>query len=271
MARWVCFARHVFFFWVSRKVIFVLLNFSVCYSGVQNSGVNGDVGYLSADLSLFSIDFTLVSKQAVPLCYSEDYYQEEGEEEDAEGADYYDNNAADYYDNNNNNNGQRRLDGQAADNGECPADGCYPYSVQYVLPSAGQESASWLASGWQGSGLIEMYAQRNEKYKIGVCKLQLGTYVTKPEESSLLGAPSAAATAGIVLAVIVAAILMCLYCYCCVRSRKGKKGALPPGDDVTSSFRRMDEDDLHSKPGTISIDAKSQASSKKSANTDVVV
>ena len=159
------------------------------------------------------------------------------------------------------------MDG-AVDYGNCPADGCYPFSVEYVLPSAGNDSAAWLASGWQGSGTVEMFAQRNDKYKIGMCTLALSTHVTKADSSSLLNAPSAAATAGIILAIVLAAILMCCYCYCCIRSRKTKKENLDAGDDVVSSFRRLDEDsDLHSKPGTIdiSVDAKSQASSKKTA------
>ena len=40
------------------------------------------MAYLSAELSLFSIDFALVTKQAVPLCYyagDEWNQQEEGE------------------------------------------------------------------------------------------------------------------------------------------------------------------------------------------------
>eukprot|EP00977_Amphora_coffeiformis_P020353 scaffold8130_cov164-Amphora_coffeaeformis.AAC.5 len=236
-----------------------LITVYVCYSDVENSGISGDVGYLSADLSLFSIDFSLVSKQAVPLCYFEENYQDNGGEE--EQADY--NGEQNVYDNNNN--GRRFLDG-AVDYGNCPADGCYPFSVEYVLPSAGNDSAAWLASGWQGTGTIEMFAQRNDQYKIGMCSLTLNTFVTKEDSSSLLSAPSAAATAGIILAIILATVLMCCYCYCCIRSRKTKKESLEAGDDVTSNFRRLDEDsDLHSKPGVISIDAKSQASSKKSA------
>lgn len=214
----------------------------------MNSGVNGDNAYISADLSLFSIDFDLVNKQSVPLCY----FNEAAENEQEEVDNYYDNNAED-------GNARRLNDGEY----QCPNDGVYPYSIQYVLPSAGTESASWLASGWTGTGVIELYAQRNDQMKIGHCELVLSTYVTKEDNSSLLSAPSAAATAGIVLAVLVAAFLMCFYCYCCIKSRKTKKGDLAPGDDVTSNFRRMDEDE-HSKPASITVDNRSQAGSKKS-------
>ena len=110
-----------------------------------------------------------------------------------------------------------------------------------------------------------MYASRNDQALIGECTLVLSTFVTKENDDTLLGAPSAAATAGIVLAIFFATVLMCFYCYCCIKSHKSRKDDLQPGDDVTSSFRRMDEEDGHSKPGTISVDAKSQAASKKSA------
>lgn len=199
-----------------------------------------------------------MNKQAVPLCY----FEEEGDE-NQEG--YYDA-EGNYYDNAQENGGERFLD-QAQQEQECPADGSYPFSIQYVLPSAGTEQASWMATGWTGTGLLQMYAQRNDQMKIGECRLTLSTYVTKKDESSLLGAPSAAATAGIIIALIFAAMLMCCYCYCCIKTRKTKKEELMAGDDITSSFRRMgttDQDD-HSKPPTISLDARSQATGKRSA------
>jgi hypothetical protein len=216
---------------------------SVHYNSVADSGTNGESLYVSAELSLFSIDFSLVNKVSVPLCY-------DGEEEaaDEEAADEE---AA--------NDGGRRLEEY-----ECPNDGSYAFSVQYVLPTAGKETTSWLASGWTGTGVVQMYAQANDQMLIGECILTLSTFVTKEDTSSLLSTPSAAATAGIILAVVLAAILMCFYCYCCVKSRKSRKESLEEGDDVTSNFRRMDEDGV-SKPSTIHIDAASQAKSKASA------
>lgn len=254
---------------------------AVKYAGVVNTGVNGGMAYMSAELSLFSIDFSLVNKQAVPLCYEQnDYYEDEQVQNgyDAEGyAGYYDNGDANGdADNGNADNGdggRRHLEGQNEDyydNAGCPGDGTYPFSIEYVLPSAGTESASWLASGWQGTGLLEMYAQRNDAMKIGECTLTLATYVTKKNEDVLLGTPSAAATAGIILAIIFAAVLMCCYCYCCIKKRQTKKAELDAGDDITSNFRRMDTTDLgdeHSKPPSISLDAHSQATGKKSAKS----
>jgi hypothetical protein len=211
---------------------------------VANSGTNGESVYLSAELSLFSIDFSLVNKVNVPLCY-------DGEDEAAGDEEAADEEAA--------GDGGRRLEEY-----ECPNDGSYAFSVQYVLPTAGKETTSWLASGWTGTGVVQMYAQANDQMLIGECILTLSTFVTKEDTSSLLSTPSAAATAGIILAVVLAAILMCFYCYCCVKSRKSRKESLEEGDDVTSNFRRMDEDGV-SKPSTIHIDAASQAKSKASA------
>ena len=246
---------------------------TVHLNNVINSGITNGIAYVSAELSLFSIDFALVNKQSSELCYFvEEMEQQEGNEGYNNDANQYNNNnyqgVDNYYENNNNNenNGNRRLDQY----GQCPNNGSYPYKIQYVLPSAGKESASWMASGWTGTGIIEMYAQRNDNMKIGECKLSLATFVTKQNKESLLNTPSAAATAGIALAVIFATLLMCMYCYCCIRSRKTKKDRLEAGDDVTSSFRRLDDDDNHSKPPTISVDAQSQATSKKSANKDIV-
>ena len=70
---------------------------TVYYNGVENSGIQDNVGYLSADLSLFGMDFNLCTMQQVPLC------------DDTMVAD--ENNA----------------------NGDCPADGTFAYSIQYTL------------------------------------------------------------------------------------------------------------------------------------------
>jgi hypothetical protein len=259
---------------------------TVHYNNVEGSGIENEVAYLSADLSLFSIDFDLVNMQKVPLCY--DMYADNNQEDGAAAADevdYYDNAdaaaEADYYDNadaaadNNGGGRRRRLHGRRVQYENCPGDGSYAYSIDYVLPSAGRESASWLASGWSGTGVLELYAQRNENMKIGQCTMKLSTYVTPGEESdSLIGTPSAAATAGIVLAVLAAIFLMCFYCYCCRRSNtKNRAGdgaksvnGGSNGDDVISTFRRMDEgDDNKSKPSTIDVSSgASQAESKRS-------
>lgn len=247
------------------------------YNNVENSGIENGMAYLSAELSLFSIDFDLVNMQQVPLCYDPNANNQEGQDQ-AEGADYYDaaeaGDQADYNDaaqgDYNDANGGRMLqDGyEDFDYENCPGDGSYSFSVEYVLPSAGRESASWLASGWTGEGLIEMFAQRNENMKIGSCVLKLNTFVSPDDSDSLINPPSAAATAGIILAVLAAVFLMCFYCYCCRSSKtKAKRNSSSVGgDDAISTFRRMEDDDNMTKPRSITVDAPSQAESKKSSS-----
>lgn len=170
---------------------------------MENSGIADNLAYVTADLSLFSISFNLLDMMPVPLC---DETMVAGE------------------------------DNQYA----CPGDGTQSYELVYRLPSAGSEHTSWLASGWDGSGLIQMFAQQDESLKIGECSLQLKTYVTRPEErKSLLSTPSAAATVGIVLASLAATGLLLMYCYCCCKRRKTKDSKL---DDEESRFQRMEEE-----------------------------
>jgi hypothetical protein len=215
--------------------------FAVYYSGVENSGIADNLAFVTADLSLFSINFNLLDMMQVPLC---DETMVAGE------------------------------DNQYA----CPGDGTQNYEVVYKLPSAGSEQTSWIASGWDGSGLIQMFAQQDESMKIGECTLQLKTYVTRPvERNSLLSTPSAAATVGIVLASLAVAGLLLMYCYCCCKRRKAKNSKL---DDEESRFQRMEEEKSYwsgagSRRSKKSVATKSVATktieTKKEGEGDTVI
>src|SRR3569832_1513339 len=111
----------------------------------------------------------------------------------------------------------------ASNSNQCPGDGSYGFSVSYELPSAGEQSTSWLASGWAGSGIIRMYAADDDTMLIGECTFNLKTYVTPAEtKSGFFQTPSAAATVGIVLGALAAVALLSLWCYCCAKKRRPK-------------------------------------------------
>jgi hypothetical protein len=179
----------------------------VHYSGVENSGIEGEVAYFSSELSLFSLSFDLFDMMEIELCH-------ENVEADANNAN------------------------------ECPGDGDYDFSVVYKLPDAGSETTSWLASGWEGSGKIQMYAEQNQGFLIGDCTMVLKTYVTQQsEEKNLVGTPSAAVAAGIAGGVAAMMGLVCLYCYCCRGKRGAKKNEKPATPDEVSTFFRKMEDE----------------------------
>ena len=203
---------------------------------MENSGIADNIAYVTADLSLFSMHFNLVEMLQVPLC---DETMVAGE------------------------------DNQYA----CPGDGTHNYEIVYNLPSAGNEQMSWLASGWDGSGLIQMFAQQDESMKIGECSLQLKTYVTRPEErKSLLTTPSFAATVGIVLASLAVAGLVLMYCHCCCKRRKATNFK---ENDEESRFQRIEEEKSYwsgagSRRSKKSVAAKSIVT-KKEGEGDTVV
>ena len=108
------------------------------YNGLADSGIQDNYGYITSSISLFSLDFSLFEMMQVPLCNADYLVADE-------------NNA----------------------NGDCPADGTYTFSVPYKLPNSGAETASWLASGWQGDGLIEIFAEQDESMLVGQCTMDL--------------------------------------------------------------------------------------------------
>jgi hypothetical protein len=205
----------------------------VYYSGVENSGIQDNMGYVTADLSLWTVDFNLLDMLPINLC------------DETMVADESNQNA-------------------------CPGDGTQNFEVVYNLPSAGKEQTSWLASGWDGSGLIQIFAAQDETMKIGECSLSLKTYVSRPagERKSLLSTPSAAAAVGISLAVAAVLALLMLYCVCCCKRRKEKNTKVQ--DDEASRFQRMEEEKSYWS-GAGSRRSKKSASTKKSEEAETVV
>lgn len=116
----------------------VTVNGELSYSGLENTGMQDGIAYLSSTISLVSLDFTLFDFMEVQMCHADYMLADE-------------NNA----------------------NGDCPADGTYTFSVSYKLPSSGDDAASWLASGWRGQGLIELYAAQDDTMLVGKCEMDL--------------------------------------------------------------------------------------------------
>lgn len=179
---------------------------------MYNTGLENNVGYMSTDVDLLTLKYNFHDMMPVPLC-------------------------SDY------------LVAGDSNAGQCPADGSYAFAVSYELPSAGDQSTSWLASGWTGSGVIRMYAEDDETMLIGECSFNLKTYVTpSSEKTGFFQTPSAAATVGIVLGAFVAVALVGLWCYCCAKKRRQKIQENPEDmksitkDDLSTFFKRLDDD-----------------------------
>jgi hypothetical protein len=159
--------------------------------------MENNVGYMSTDVELMTLKYNFQDMMPVPLC-------------------------------------SESLQAGENNQGDCPADGTYAFAVSYDLPSAGDQSTSWLASGWAGSGVIRMYAEEDESMMIGECTFNLKTYVTPTAEKGFLQTPSAAATVGIVLGALAAVALVCLWCYCCARKKKQQKKVTESPEDAKS-------------------------------------
>jgi hypothetical protein len=201
---------------------------------------------MTGDLSLLAIDFSLFQMMAVPLCsesftnannngqvvaYNQQAYDYNNYQQQAAAANDDAGAAA-------NGNGNKQY---AYDEYVCPEDGGYSYSVQYKLPDAGKEQASWLVTGFTGSGVLQVYAQQDESRMIGQCYLTLQTFVTVNEDHGIFQVPTAATALGVALGLLVATLLMCAYCYCCPSKKTIK---YIDGDDATSHFRRLEEDTI---------------------------
>lgn len=212
----------------------LLILTTVTYNGVSNSGITNDAAYIKADLSMWTLSFNLFDMLQVPLCDSS-------------------------------------FVADANNQNDCPGDGSFDFELAYKLPSAGGESTSWLASGWQGTGTIQMFAQQDETMLIGDCTLALRTFVTSSSsaQKSLLSTPSAAASVGIASAVAAVIALMCLYCYCCMK-KKRQKGKIQVVDEDSSRFVRMEEDKSYWS-GAGSKASKKTATTKKSGDAGSAV
>lgn len=200
----------------------------VYYNGVAESGVENNVAYMTADLSLWAMDFNLCDMRQVPLCY------------------------------------ETMVAGENNQN-DCPGDGEFEYSINYQLPGAGNQAASWLATGWQGSGRIRMYAEPNENMMIGDCRLELKTYVTQ-QEDTLVGTPSAAIAAGISLAVVLMIGLCCCYWSCCRRNKR--KITTVTEEENLVDFERLEEEKSYWSGG--SKNSKKTNKTKSSGTPSIV-
>lgn len=198
----------------------VNLQGKIQYNGLAKTGFyNDNTGhmYVSAGMKFASITYTLMDSYAVPVCWS---YE-----------------------------GGRRMAFQDRELGNgCPDDGVYPYSFQYKFPSNDNNFVSWFSSGWRGTAQIHLYSlsrteagQNYENYAIGYCEATFDTSVTTSASSKgFLKTPKSSTTLGILCAILAASLLVCVYCYWCAKKRHQRKfEPTIPGDDITTSFRRM--------------------------------
>ncbi|GKZ00104.1 hypothetical protein MPSEU_000963800 [Mayamaea pseudoterrestris] len=218
------------------------------YNKVYNTGIVDNIGYLSSDMELVTLQYQFFDKAQIPLC----------------------------------------SDGLTAttDDAACPGDGSYQFSVEYNLPSAGNEHQSWLASGWNGNGVIQIFAEADENMLIGECTFVLDTFVTPATEANFysrtVNPPSAAATVGIVMGALAVLGLICLYCYCCRRKSKVladtddeyyvPTNASKQPDDVSAFFKRLDDETGSAPPTSITaptITTQSIGSSSRALTQDV--
>lgn len=170
------------------------------YNNVANSGIQNNIAYMTAELELWTLTFHLFDMMPIDLC-------------------------------------DESMEPSESNTNACPGNGSYDYSVNYTLPSAGGNS-SWLASGWNGDGIIQVFAEADESMLIGECKLDLHTYVTKAESNNtVLEFPSAAVASGLALAALVFVALTMCYCYVCRRSRRVVE---KPTEEV-SYFQKMED------------------------------
>jgi hypothetical protein len=184
------------------SILALLLTKTVTYSGVDQTGIQNNQAYVSSELAFPTMNFNILNMMKIPLC-------------------------------------DESLVADSGNTNECPGDGTFSYYVYYNLPKSGTESASWMASGWTGTGYIEIYAEANVNMMIGRCSMDLQTYVTASEEKGYLRTPSAATAAGISLAALAALSLLCFWCCCCMGRRKSKTSH--EGEETTSFTRMNDE------------------------------
>ncbi|GAX14601.1 hypothetical protein FisN_6Lh383 [Fistulifera solaris] len=176
------------------------------YKGVNYSGIQNNQAYFSVDLKFLTLEYKPFEMRQFQLCHGS------------------------------------LVQGQDSQSA-CPADGTYMYSISYKLPAAGGGHPVWLASGFQGNGVIRMYAEQDERMLIGECHLRLKTYVTRTDENTFgpLVTPSAAVTLGIVSAFMALVGLCCCYSRCCVRRRMKVQDAVSENESL---FTRMEDDKI---------------------------
>ena len=173
------------------------------YSGTESTGISYSTVYMTADMNFLTLSYNLFQMAEMDLCYDNVVYAT------------YDDDAT-----------------------TCPGDGTYDFEVYYDLPPAADESASWLATGWQGVGNLYMYSQVDESMLIGECTMDLKTYVTPTDNFSIIQTPSAAAVVGILAGLAATTFLICFYLACCRRTPTKTVNE----QDVTIKYRNMSEE-----------------------------
>lgn len=150
---------------------------AVQFTGVDEEGLVDGYAFVSADLQLVGLEYQLLQYLQVPICGIYMAVDEDREE-------------------------------------ECPADGVYEFNVPYVLPEE-ESKATWLATGWQGTTEILVYAEANNADSLmGSCRLNFATAVTAAEGNSIMSkvpVPSAMVTALVILAFAALLIMSCFY------------------------------------------------------------
>eukprot|EP00934_Nitzschia_sp_Nitz4_P006180 Nitzschia sp. Nitz4//scaffold56_size114212//12758//13574//NITZ4_003932-RA/size114212-snap-gene-0.176-mRNA-1//-1//CDS//3329554652//6170//frame0 len=118
--------------------------------------------------------------------------------------------------------------------GDCPADGNYTFTTNYMLPSPDSEYLTWAATGWTGQIVIDMFLSSSEL--VGKCTLEFQTMTDGSYEGTAFTSMPSGKTAAITIVAVVAAILSCfLYCCCCRRGASRKSTTEPE-----TNYRSMD-------------------------------
>lgn len=176
----------------------------VNYNGVSYSGIQNNQAYLSAELKFLTLVYKPFDMKLFQLCNDNLVQADQS-------------------------------------SGDCPADGSYIYSIPYKLPAAGAGHPVWLATGFQGTGIVRMYAAQDERMLIGECHLKLKTYVTHTEENTYgpLSIPSAAVSLGMASALVALIGLCCCYSRCCIRRKVDVQDSASENEAL---FTRMEDD-----------------------------
>jgi len=180
------------------------------YRALNTFSYNG-TGYASANLRLFSVEYSLFEDFPISFCgdWVESYNTTE-------------------------NNGM-----------SCPyLDDFYYFNVPYTLPADDDDLTTWFATGWSGvSSLQVRNSYSDDNTLLADCTMHWHTYVTPSEEEGWKTMPSAAQT-GIVLASVLTAILCCCtYMICCKRRNKHVTVTdIGYYDDVGADYKIYDEE-----------------------------
>jgi hypothetical protein len=166
---------------------------------VKYTDLEVNIAYITADVKMVSVDQNYFTKKEVDLCT--DLVKDETEEDGN-------------YEN------------------DCPWDGSYWFNVTYTLPGVGEHPATaWLATGFEGTGIISMTAAADSDTYIGYCEFGLDVLVTRSKNGSFR-VPSAAT--GIWLAVG-SALICFISCFCgrraCMKEKKIKVTEKSDGSD----------------------------------------